>query len=196
MDGAVLRAMAKWPNVPAVYGWLSLDRRGRWLIRGEQMTNRAALEFICRNYAADADGRWYFQNGPQRVFVSLDYAPWVLRLRPDGGLDTHTGAPVHAPQQAYVDEQGNLLIAFESGIGLVEDRDLEALSDLIGGADGAPMQPEQVVQALSALAGGEESSMTLRLGGTLLAIAHLQQVRVPTRFGFDPSPGDPGLRSE
>ena len=26
-------AMAKWPNVPAVYGWLSLDRRGNWLIR-------------------------------------------------------------------------------------------------------------------------------------------------------------------
>ena len=27
MDDAVLRSMAKWPNVPDVYGWLSLDRR-------------------------------------------------------------------------------------------------------------------------------------------------------------------------
>jgi len=24
---------------------------------------------------------WYFQNGPQRVFVALDYTPWVLQAR-------------------------------------------------------------------------------------------------------------------
>ena len=28
MDESVIRALAKWPNVPAVYGWLSLSRRG------------------------------------------------------------------------------------------------------------------------------------------------------------------------
>ncbi|HET8728586.1 MAG TPA: DUF2946 family protein, partial [Alphaproteobacteria bacterium] len=32
MDESVLRAMTKWPNVPAVYGWLQLDQRGNWLI--------------------------------------------------------------------------------------------------------------------------------------------------------------------
>ena len=37
MDEDVLRAMTRWPDVPAVYGWLSLDRRGRWLIRGETL---------------------------------------------------------------------------------------------------------------------------------------------------------------
>ena len=26
------RAMQRWPNVPHLYGWLRLDRRGRWLI--------------------------------------------------------------------------------------------------------------------------------------------------------------------
>ncbi|TMH99667.1 MAG: DUF2946 family protein, partial [Betaproteobacteria bacterium] len=28
MDELVARSLAKWPNVPAVYGWLALDRRG------------------------------------------------------------------------------------------------------------------------------------------------------------------------
>ena len=28
-----MRAMAKWPNVPVAYGWLNLDRRGRWSIK-------------------------------------------------------------------------------------------------------------------------------------------------------------------
>jgi hypothetical protein len=77
MDSVVARAMAKWPNVPAVYGWLSLDRRGNWLIKGERITNGALREFIARNYEAQADGRWYFQNGPQRVYVTLAYTPLV-----------------------------------------------------------------------------------------------------------------------
>src|SRR5690242_19491998 len=71
MDEIVLRSMAKWPNVPDVYGWLSLDRRGNWLIKNERIGNLAFREFIGRNYQPDARGCWYFQNGPQRVFVKL-----------------------------------------------------------------------------------------------------------------------------
>ena len=37
MDETGLRSMAKWPNVPAVYGWLTLDRRGNWLLQGERI---------------------------------------------------------------------------------------------------------------------------------------------------------------
>ena len=71
MDDLVMRSMAKWPDAPDVYGWLSLDRRGNFLIQKEKIGNRALREFISRNYQADARGCWYFQNGPQRVFVSL-----------------------------------------------------------------------------------------------------------------------------
>ncbi len=98
MDEIVSRSMLKWPDVPAVYGWLSLDRRGNWAIktaggRFERIANAAVREFIGRNYAADAGGRWYFQNGPQRVFVALDYTPWVYRLADAGeGILAHTGA--------------------------------------------------------------------------------------------------------
>ena len=77
MDPIVARAMARWPNVPAVYGWLALDRRGNWLIKGERITHQSMREFIARNYQPDDAGRWYFQNGPQRVYVTLAYTPLV-----------------------------------------------------------------------------------------------------------------------
>ena len=32
MDDIVLQAMVKWPKVPACYGWLGLDARGRWYL--------------------------------------------------------------------------------------------------------------------------------------------------------------------
>mgnify|MGYP003344108236 FL=1 len=77
MDEIVRQAMAKWPNVPAVHGWLALDRRGNWLIKGETISNAQINEFIARNYTHDEAGRWFFQNGPQRVFVELAYTPMV-----------------------------------------------------------------------------------------------------------------------
>src|SRR5438552_19015449 len=78
MDAMVARSLAKWPNVPAVYGWLELDRRGNWKIKGERIANQALRDFIGRNYGRDESGRWFFQNGPQRVYVTLAYTPLVL----------------------------------------------------------------------------------------------------------------------
>ena len=83
MDEAVARSMARWPNVPAVYGWLSLDRRGNWRIKGERIGNAALRDFIARNYLADERGCWFFQNGPQRVFVELAYTPLVVHYEGD-----------------------------------------------------------------------------------------------------------------
>src|SRR5215475_996884 len=107
MDEIVLRAMQKWPSVPSVYGWLAVDRRGNWSIKGERIVNPVITGFIGRNYAADERGRWYFQNGPQKVFVTLAYAPFVLRTQrdPSGmlGLTAHTGATVVDPREALLD---------------------------------------------------------------------------------------------
>ena len=78
MDPSVLSAIRKWPDVPDVFGWLSLDLRGNWRLKGDVIANPGICEFIGRNYAADPHGRWFFQNGPQRVFVSLAYAPFAF----------------------------------------------------------------------------------------------------------------------
>lgn len=85
MDDDVKAALVRWPNVPAVAGWLSLDGRGRWHLHpqgdaaeggpGESITNTQILAFIERNYEHDDQGRWFFQNGPQRVYVRIDAAP-------------------------------------------------------------------------------------------------------------------------
>jgi len=128
MDADVLRAELRWPNVPAVYGWLALDRRGNWLLkepasgRFSRIGNAALRAFIGRNYAADEAGRWYFQNGPQRVYVALAYTPLVLHYAGEVLLD-HCGRPTRE-RATYIDEEGSILILGERGIGLLDDRDL------------------------------------------------------------------------
>ena len=133
MDPTVLRSMAKWPDVPDVYGWLGLDRRGNWLLQGERIGNRALRDFISRNYTADAQGRWYFQNGPQRVFVRLAYAPLVVRLE-NGALVDHCGRAFGEPQGVWLDDEGSILLAGAPGPALLDDRDLAAFVDGLGRA--------------------------------------------------------------
>src|SRR4051812_44116014 len=129
MDDIVKQAMSKWPDVPAVYGWLALDRRGNWLIKGERISNTVVTDFIARNYEHDDDGRWYFQNGPQRVFVALDYTPFVYRICTSAHvpteLETHTMRKVTAVHGAWIDEAGTALLDTEHGPGLIDDRDLD-----------------------------------------------------------------------
>ncbi len=127
MDEAVARSLARWPNVPSVFGWLSLDRRGNWRIKGERIANAALRDFIGRNYEADERGRWYFQNGPQRVYVRLDYTPLVLRHEGDALVD-HCGRPFTA-EEKFVDDEGSLLIGGRGTVGLLDDRDLARYAD-------------------------------------------------------------------
>jgi hypothetical protein len=127
MDEMVARSIAKWPNVPAVYGWLALDRRGNWLIKGERIANAALREFIARNYEADARGCWFFQNGPQRVFVSLAYTPFVVHYEGDRLFD-HCGRPF-AVTDTFQDDEGSVLMHGERGIALLDDRDLLRYAD-------------------------------------------------------------------
>ncbi len=134
MDEIVARSLAKWPNVPAVYGWLSLDRRGNWRIKGERIGNAALRDFIGRNYEADPQGRWYFQNGPQRVYVKLAYTPLVVHHAGDGLLD-HRGRPF-VRGQSFVDDEGSLLMSGQGTIALLDDRDLARYADE---AEGLPI---------------------------------------------------------
>jgi Protein of unknown function (DUF2946) len=131
MDDIVMRSMAKWPDVPDVYGWLSLDRRGNWLLKGERIGNQALRDFISRNYNSDSKGRWYFQNGPQRVFVSLAYTPLVIHFEGHRLVD-HCGR-LFQPGQAYLDDEGSVLMLGAAGAGLLDDRDLAGYADRAAG---------------------------------------------------------------
>lgn len=136
MDKMVLAAMAKWPNVPAVFGWLRLDARGQWWLRDEKLTQPAIGDFFRRNYARDAEGRYYIQNGPQKVYVTLDAAPYVV-TRTATGWRWLPDIDAGAPRLALLDEDGSLYLEAGGEIAVLDDRDLLAISECIY------TQPEQ-----------------------------------------------------
>lgn len=123
MDEIVKSAMAKWPDVPAVYGWLELTSRGEWKIKGEPIGNAAIRAFIGRNYTHDGGGNWFFQNGPQRVYVSLEATPIIYRLDESGRVQAHTGAMAHELRAVFADAKGRLFLDTELGAGLVDSQD-------------------------------------------------------------------------
>jgi hypothetical protein len=195
MDEIVIRAMQKWPNVPNVFGWLKLDQRGNWLVKSrvatagapvfERITNAAVIDFIGRNYAADDAGRWFFQNGPQRVFVALEYTPLVYRLRADGkSLEAHTGAVPAEPKRAWVDDAGMLVIETELGTGVVLDRDLAKLLERIQVTDGAPAADEDI----ESLGAGGTPGLSIAIGRKRVPLGSIAAAEVPARFGFNPAP--------
>ena len=144
MDDLVKQAMAKWPDVPDCYGWLGLDARGDWYMRddqtqaqgpftkskGSRLQHEKLMAFIGRNYACDKQGRWYFQNGPHRVYVELEATPWIRRIQPDGSIQSHTGEPARM-QRCIVDEHGRLYIDTEQGFGLVHTQDVLQAAEYI-----------------------------------------------------------------
>lgn len=141
MDDIVRQAMAKWPNVPHCYGWLGLDARGNWCMRDEQAQGQGPfaggpapargsvlqhdklIAFIVRNYACDDTGQWYFQNGPQRVYVELETTPFIWRVADDYTVSAHTGAPARV-QRSLVDEIGRVYLETDIGFGLVHSLDM------------------------------------------------------------------------
>ncbi|CAB3623815.1 MAG: DUF2946 family protein [Achromobacter sp.] len=194
MDPSVKDAIARWPDVPAVFGWLSLDPRGRWRLHpqgqaaaggpGESITNPQIQGFIDRNYEHDEAGRWFFQNGPQRVFLRLDAAPYVLRLDDAGrALLTHTGQPVGAVSGWWLDDAGQLYAMASQGPGVVLDRDLPPLMERLVTDDGAALL--DVIDRLA-----PSQSLRIALPGVYDAapLRLIDRAQVPDSLGFQANP--------
>lgn len=159
MDDIVKAALKKWPNVPDCYGWLALDARGDWymrddrvqaagpfpLVKGSRINHDKLKEFIHRNYDRDERGAWFFQNGPQRVYVELEAAPLVLGVeRSAEGFEvsTHVGKPAGNVRASFVDELGRLFLDTDAGLGLVRSMDMDTAADaVVAGL----WQPDEVV---------------------------------------------------
>ncbi len=196
MDEIVRQAMAKWPNVPAVYGWLALDRRGNWLIKRETIGNEALNAFISRNYLHDDLGRWYFQNGPQRVFIDLDCTPFVYRvtsgLNAPLALATHTGAGVNTLLGAWIDEQGTVLMHTDRGVGNVHDQDLDPLLlAAIIDANGNAIEEEAFDALLDIIEHQQPIPLWINFRDSNIRLEPINSADVPKRFGFVPHPADP-----
>ena len=148
MDDIVKQALAKWPNVPDCYGWLGLDARGNWFMRddqtqalgpftggspeskGSQLKHEKLIDFIQRNFEADAQGRWFFQNGPQRVYVELEATPLIWRLSDDFSVHDHLGRPATL-LNCLLDEHGHLYLHTNTGFGRVHTMDMHTAAEAI-----------------------------------------------------------------
>lgn len=193
MDDIVRQALAKWPAVPDCYGWLGLDGRGHWRMRdaraqqlnlpGDQIAHTALNAFIARNYSHDAGGRWFFQNGPQRVYVRLEATPYIARSDPAHGYALHTGAPLAAPDGVVLCPSGELILQYGDIVAQLDDRDvgtaLEALE-----MDGRPLADEALLDWLDGGAG----ALTLRHGGGAIPVRRIAHAQLGAHFGFEPQP--------
>lgn len=148
MDDIVRQAMARWPNVPDCYGWLGLDSRGHWYMRddgaqaqgsftsgapgakGSLLQHEKLIDFIHRNYAVDTQGQWYFQNGPQRVYVELEATPWIWRIASDYSVQAQTGVSTEC-LRCLSDESGRVYLQTPLGLGLVHSWDVATVAQAL-----------------------------------------------------------------
>jgi len=194
MDPSVQAALAKWPNVPDCYDWLALDLRGHWRLGQERqsITNPTMNAFIGRNYDHDAKGRWLFQNGPQRVFVALDYTPWVWRLLPDDAglaLANHVGTRVPTPDAVWIDEKGRFLIEAQGMLGVLHDHDVEILIDLLVDQHGHQLPADHLADALERAVADHTTGLRIKWNGAQeLSLKFIKSHHVAAHFAFDPHP--------
>ncbi len=191
MDELVKQAMVKWPTVPHCYGWLGLDARGAWRMRderaqdlglaGEKIVHPALLAFINRNYDVDERGCWYFQNGPQRVYVTLETAPYIAHTDPMHGFVLQTGQTLPPLTAVWLTETGQLLLQNEGTIAQLDDRDLASCMDNFR-MDGIAITDAK----LHAWLEGQSSAgqLTFVDQGRELPIQRMPAANIPCHFGF------------
>ncbi|WP_348765978.1 DUF2946 family protein [uncultured Salinisphaera sp.] len=192
MDDWVERAMARMPNVPALFGWLGLNRRGEWLIQGEVIRHRRIVDTIARNYGVDEYGRWFFQNGPQRGYITLEYAPLIARVQADDRLVTHTGQPIDKARGLYLDEDSNAVLDSDAGAVLIQGADLAwVLEHLRASGSDAEVEEAALAEALEA-APGRPTGLELVFAGERLPVHRCDRADMPATLGFvaEPAPRD------
>jgi hypothetical protein len=199
MDEIVAQSLKKWPNVPHCYGWLALDARGHWRMRdqhtqdnnlpGDKIAHVALIGFIHRNYDCDEQGRWYFQNGPQRVYIDLALTPYIARTDPEHGFALHTGAALAQIDRAWFSENGCLLLGFSDGndkptVATLDDRDLAQCLPALR-IDGTPVDDTNEAQLMRWIEDGDpDAVVALSYRGQDIPVQRIAQADIPQRFHF------------
>ncbi|MFC0251476.1 DUF2946 family protein [Massilia consociata] len=194
MDDIVKQAMAKWPNVPHCYGWLALDARGNWRMRdeaaqranapGDKLTNAALVGFINRNYGHDDKGRWYFQNGPQRVYVNLEATPFIARTDPVQGFVLQTGQALALPDEVFMTDAGALVLQAGDVVAQLDDRDVAQVLARME-LDGRPAS----IEAIMAWLEDDAAELVLPVAERRVRVERLATEALPRRFGYVQLPG-------
>lgn len=197
MDEIVKQAMNKWPDVPNCYGWLALDGRGAWRMRNERVQQTGLLgdkilhppmvAFIARNYAHDKRGCWFFQNGPQRVYVNLMSTPYIAHTEPGQGFVLHTGEPITLLDSAWITEEGQLIVVGNEKVAQVDDRDMaECLPQFR--LNGEQVSDERLLEWISDPK--DPARLTLQTASRRVPVQRIAGKDIATHFGFfrEPKP--------
>jgi hypothetical protein len=157
------------------------ERAQHFNLAGDKVIQTALLGFINRNYAVDELGRWYFQNGPQRVYVNLEATPFIARTDPAQGLLLQTGEAVGALERAWMTETGALIVEAGGKVAQIDDRDVGQLIAAIE-MGGATVSDDALLAWLDNGAG--EGEMALHYQGKNVPIGRIAQADVARQFGF------------
>ena len=196
MDDIVRQAMTKWPDVPHCHGWLALDARGIFRMRdeaaqknnllGDPIRHTALLAFIHRNYACDAEGAWYFQNGPQRVYVDLQATPYIAHTDANSGMVLHDGKPLKNITAAYLTEEGQLILQNATHLAMLDDRDIAQCLQQFR-IEGKPVEDAQLMQWLEA----PDKKLDLLIDDKSIPVTRIERIEqneqgleLGLRFGF------------
>ena len=173
--------------------------------RASASSNPTVTAFIGRNYERDERGCWFFQNGPQRVFVQLDYTPLVLRVVGASGapleLEAHTGKR-GGDGRGRVDRRGRRAAprhrarAPASCTTATCSGSMPAFVD----ANGSPLEEDVLEELMDARrSSGAAVPLWLKFGETQReGRADPLRATCPARFGFvrEPEPPAGGSRAD
>lgn len=189
MDEIVRQALAKWPSVPHCHGWLALDARGAFRMRdeatqqanlpGDIIRHTALLAFIYRNYTHDERGAWFFQNGPQRVYVDLETTPFVARTDPVHQFVLHDGKLMTDMNEVCLTEQGQLVLRNSRQIAMLDDRDLAQCLTLLK-RQGKVINDDQLLDWLASPT--DDLSLSTLTGD--IPVRWMRSDRLASSFGF------------
>jgi hypothetical protein len=150
---------------------------------GDVIRHPALLAFIYRNYLRNNDGAWYFQNGPQRVFVNLVQTPFIARTDPIHGFITHDGAAMTPIEHVWITGEGRLILGSGERIAMIDDRDLAECLSLLR-VEGEPVDDTFLLEWLS----NSKSTLQFLCGESLLPVHALYDENLGTALGFNPNP--------
>ena len=189
MDESVKQALAKWPNVPHCYGWLALDARGAFRMRdeaaqiahlpGDVIRHESLLAFIYRNYACDSRGAWYFQNGPQRVYVELESTPFIVRTDPACDFVFHDKTPINEIDHVYMTNEGNVILRSGHKIAMVDNHDLAHCLSMLY-LDGQSVGDDDLLKWLR----NPHEALQIKIRGQFKMVEWIAADQLENRLGF------------
>lgn len=193
MDDIVKQAMAKWPNVPHCYGWLRLDARGVFRMcdevaqknatAGDPIRHASLLAFIYRNYASDEHGAWFFQNGPQRVYVDLETTPFIARTDTQENFVTQDGLALKDIHTVWLSDQGSLLFQNATQVAMLDDRDIAACLTQFR-LNGVVCSDAELLDWMRQ----PTEACGFMVGGDVLPVKFIESAVIAQQFGFQQKP--------